>query len=195
MLQTVISYLDWKAFGVGIIWMTTCGMASIFAEFIINPKGSANQVSSIKFFKNIITVWFIMNLILLNLLSNIWKWCRNSLSYRRKPCHGIFLYNVSIFKIAYFWDIWGDKSSSDKNILAVINWRKSNRINQSIGNSLFQNETRSLHRKSCRTGCPIGWLSHINKERTDVVVRCLGKAAWAHEYMVTLSYTILYHAH
>lgn len=60
--------------------MITCGMAShsIFADFIINPKSSANQVNFQKLFKNIITVQFIMNLILLNLLSNIWKWCRNS---------------------------------------------------------------------------------------------------------------------
>lgn len=60
--------------------MIICGMAShsVFTEFIINPKSSENQVNSIKFFKNIITVQFIMNLILLNLLSNICKWCRNS---------------------------------------------------------------------------------------------------------------------
>jgi len=35
----------------------------------------------------------------------------------------------------------------------------------------------------------------INEERTDVVLRCLGEAAWAHEYMVTLSYRILIHTH
>lgn len=54
--------------------MIICRMAShsIFTEFIIIPKSSANEVNSIKFFKNIITVQFIMNLILLN-LRQTWK--------------------------------------------------------------------------------------------------------------------------
>ena len=42
-----------------------CRMAghSIFAEFIVSPKSFANQVNPVKFFENIITVQFIMNLI------------------------------------------------------------------------------------------------------------------------------------
>lgn len=58
---------------------------------------------------------------------------------------------------------------------------KSDCINQSMGYSLFQNEARSLHRKSAMLVSNKADWDILNEERTDAVLRCLEKAAWTHE--------------